>query len=88
MNAICLVFDRLHAGYLGAYGNSWIETPAFDRLASQSFLFDRALIDSPELPLLVSLVLARVARFVPGGARLAAVVGRVAWPGRGDDGSA
>jgi hypothetical protein len=52
MNAICLVFDRLHAGYLGAYGNSWIETPSFDRLASQSFLFDRAVIDSPELPLL------------------------------------
>jgi hypothetical protein len=52
MNAICLVFDRLHAGYLGAYGNSWIETPSFDRLASQSFLFDRALIDSPELSLL------------------------------------
>ena len=50
MNAICLVFDRLHAGYVGAYGNSWIETPSFDRLASQSFLFDRALIDSPELP--------------------------------------
>ena len=52
MNAICLVFDRLHAGYLGAYGNSWIETPSFDRLASQSFVFDRALVDSPELPLL------------------------------------
>jgi hypothetical protein len=49
MNAICLVFDRLHAGYVGAYGNSWIETPAFDRLASQSFVFDRALIDTPEL---------------------------------------
>ena len=49
MNAICLVFDRLHAGYLGAYGNSWTETPSFDRLASQAFLFDRAVIDSPEL---------------------------------------
>lgn len=49
MNAICLVFDRLHAGYLGAYGNTWIETPAFDRLASQSFLFDQMLIDTPDL---------------------------------------
>jgi arylsulfatase A-like enzyme len=49
MNAICLVFDRLHAGYLGAYGNTWIETPAVDRLASQSFLFDQALIDTPDL---------------------------------------
>jgi hypothetical protein len=49
MNGICLVFDRLHAGYLGAYGNTWIETPAVDRLASQSFLFDQALIDTPDL---------------------------------------
>jgi arylsulfatase A-like enzyme len=49
MNAICFVVDRLHAGYLGAYGNSWIETRSLDRLASQSFLFDQALIDSPQL---------------------------------------
>ena len=49
MNAICLVVDRLHAGYLGAYGNSWIETPALDRLASQSVVFDQALLDSPQL---------------------------------------
>lgn len=52
MNAICLVVDRLHAGYLGAYGNAWIETRSLDRLASQSFLFDQALIDSPQLELL------------------------------------
>ena len=31
------------------YGNSWIETPALDRLASQSVVFDQALIDSPQL---------------------------------------
>ena len=49
MNAICFVFDRLHAGYLGAYGNAWIETPAVDRLASQAFVFDQALIDTPDL---------------------------------------
>ena len=49
MNAICLVFDRLHVGYLGPYGNSWIETPAWNRLASQSMVFDQALIDSPDL---------------------------------------
>lgn len=49
MNAICLVVDRLHAGHLGAYGNSWIETPATDRLASRAFTFDSVLIDSPEL---------------------------------------
>jgi hypothetical protein len=49
MNAICLAVDRLHVGYLGAYGNAWIDTPALDRLASQSFLFDQALVDSPQL---------------------------------------
>ena len=52
MNVICLVVDRLHAGHLGAYGNSWIRTPAVDRLASQAFVFDHALIDSPRLELL------------------------------------
>jgi arylsulfatase A-like enzyme len=49
MNAVCLVIDRLHAGYVGAYGNTWIETPALDRLASRSLLLDQALIDSPDL---------------------------------------
>ena len=49
MNAVCFVFDRLHAGYVGAYGNSWINTPALDRLAGRSFLFDQAVIDTPDL---------------------------------------
>ena len=31
-NIICFLTDRLHLGYLGAYGNSWIGTAAFDRL--------------------------------------------------------
>jgi len=52
MNTICLVIDRLHAGYVGAYGNSWIETPCLDRLAARSILFDQALVDSPQLELL------------------------------------
>ena len=49
MNILVLVLDRLHAGYLGAYGNAWVETPALDRLASESFLFDQALSLSPEV---------------------------------------
>ena len=49
MNAICLVIDRLHRGFLGPYGNTWIETPAFDRLAAESFVFDQMLVDSPRL---------------------------------------
>ncbi len=49
MNVICLIVDRLNAGFLGPYGNSWTETVHFDRLAAQSFVFDQALIDSPDL---------------------------------------
>jgi arylsulfatase A-like enzyme len=49
VNAICLVIDRLHSGFLGALGNTWIETPAFDRLAAESFIFDQMLVDSPQL---------------------------------------
>ncbi len=46
-NVVCLVVDRLHSGYLGAYGNSWIATPNIDRLAAESFLLDRGYVDSP-----------------------------------------
>ena len=48
-NIIVVVVDRLHAGMLGAYGNTWIRTAHFDELASQSFLFDQAIIESPRL---------------------------------------
>jgi arylsulfatase A-like enzyme len=46
---IVVVVDRLHAGMLGAYGNTWINSTHFDELASQSFLFDQAFIQSPNL---------------------------------------
>jgi arylsulfatase A-like enzyme len=49
MNTICLVIDRMHSGYLGPYGNTWVQTPAFNRLAAESFTFDQMLIDTPEL---------------------------------------
>jgi arylsulfatase A-like enzyme len=52
MNVLCLLLDRLHLGYLGPYGNSWIDTPQFDLLATQAFLFDQALLDTPRLDLL------------------------------------
>ncbi len=48
-NVICLAIDRLQVGYIGAYGNTWVNTPSFDRLAAESFVFDRAIIDSPQL---------------------------------------
>lgn len=39
--AILLTIDRLHLGYLGPYGNSWVETPTFNALACQGAVFDR-----------------------------------------------
>lgn len=50
-SAIVVVVDRLGAGFLGPYGNTWLETREFNRLASQSFLFEHALVDSPQLDL-------------------------------------
>jgi arylsulfatase A-like enzyme len=48
-NLICLVIDRLHAGMVGAYGNSWIKTRRLDRLACESFVFDQAFADDTRL---------------------------------------
>ena len=48
-NAICLVIDGWQAGFAGPYGNSWISTPALNQLASESFVFDEALVDAPRL---------------------------------------
>ena len=46
---ICLAIDGLRASALGTYGAAWCDTPAFDRLAGRSFVFDQALIDSTDL---------------------------------------
>lgn len=46
--AVVLVVDALGAGYLGPYGNTWIDTPNFNRLAAQSLLVEHAIIDSPQ----------------------------------------
>ncbi|HEY2253204.1 MAG TPA: sulfatase-like hydrolase/transferase [Planctomycetaceae bacterium] len=39
--AVVVTFDHLHLGYLGCYGNDWIETPNLDRLATTAVVFDR-----------------------------------------------
>ncbi len=78
MNAICLVVDRLHAGHVGAYGNTWIETPAMDQLACEAFLFDQMLIDSPELETLYRSYWQghhALCRQAPGGPTLAGLLG-------------
>lgn len=37
-NLLVIVIDRLNAGMLGPYGNTWIPTRAFNRLAGESWL--------------------------------------------------
>lgn len=44
--AIVFVVDRLSSGMLGPYGNTWLEAPNVNRLASRSLLFDFAISDS------------------------------------------
>lgn len=39
MNLLVLCTDTFRADYLGCYGNTWIETPNLDRLASEGVLF-------------------------------------------------
>ena len=41
MNVIVVVCNGLHLGFLGTYGNSWIETPHLDRLATEGVVFDQ-----------------------------------------------
>ena len=40
MNVIVVVCNGLHLGFLGAYGNGWIETPNLDKLAAEGVVFD------------------------------------------------
>ncbi|MEO2022879.1 MAG: hypothetical protein ABGX05_13745, partial [Pirellulaceae bacterium] len=47
--AIIIVVDRLGSGFLGPYGNTWVDTPAINRFASQSILWEHFLSDSPLL---------------------------------------
>ena len=49
--AVVVAIDRLGAGFLGPYGNTWLDTPHFNRLASQSLVCETVLADSPELAL-------------------------------------
>ncbi len=49
MNLIVFTVRGLRSDALGAYGNSWIETPAFDQLASQGVVFDRHYADGADI---------------------------------------
>lgn len=48
-NIVVVVVDRLNAGFLGPYGNTWVETPAINRLASQALLSEFHFATSPRL---------------------------------------
>ena len=50
-SAVVLVVDRLGAGWLGPYGNTWLDTPHFNHLAAESALFETVIADSPDLTL-------------------------------------
>lgn len=45
--ALVLVIDGWGAGFLGCYGNSWLDTPALDQWACQSVLFEQCLTECP-----------------------------------------
>jgi arylsulfatase A-like enzyme len=47
MKAIVIEVPALHLGYLGCYGNDWIDTPNFDRLAAEGVVFDQHIADCP-----------------------------------------
>lgn len=48
-SAFVLVIDGLHAGFLGPYGNTWVDTPGWNRLAAEATLWEFAVADSPQL---------------------------------------
>ena len=51
MNILLIISDTLRRDHLGCYGNDWIRTPNLDKLASESFIFDRAYAGNfPTLP--------------------------------------
>lgn len=48
-NLLVIVVDRLNAGFLGPYGNTWVPTAAVNRLASEAWLAEFAFATSPRL---------------------------------------
>jgi len=49
MNFVCVCLDRLHSGYLGCYGNTWVATPALNRLAAEGAVLQNVVCDTTDL---------------------------------------
>ena len=49
MKILLLQVNGLHLGYLGCYGNDWVQTPNLDRLAAEGIVFDQHIADCPRL---------------------------------------
>jgi arylsulfatase A-like enzyme len=47
MKVLVLNAPALHAGYLGCYGNEWVETPHLDQLAAEGVVFEQHFADNP-----------------------------------------
>jgi arylsulfatase A-like enzyme len=47
MRVLVLILRGLPLGYLGCYGNGWIDTPVLDRLAAEGIVFDQHIADCP-----------------------------------------
>src|SRR5262245_40017952 len=48
MKVVVVILRGLHLGYIGCYGNAWIDTPALDQLAADGVVFDQHFADCPE----------------------------------------
>jgi arylsulfatase A-like enzyme len=48
MRGLVIVVRGLHLGYVGCYGNEWLDTPTLDRLAGEGVVFDRHHADHPD----------------------------------------
>jgi arylsulfatase A-like enzyme len=59
-NVLVIVLDSLRHDYVGAYGNTWMRTPAIDALAAESLRFTRAFPEAmPTVPARRSLMMGR-----------------------------
>lgn len=69
-NVIVLVVDRLGSGFLGPYGNTWLETPVCNRLAAESLLVEWSLAESLDLTDTYTSYWSGQSRLVRGGKKI------------------